>query len=395
MGVETNTAKFFWITLFQNFSFLAPVLTLFYLQRGLSYSQIFILYIVIVVSMFLSEIPTGVLGDKFGRKTSIVCGCVGWVIFSIGLFFVTSFWGFFVLFVLWGLNATFFSGSDEALIYDSLKQIGKENEMKKHMGRIYSAAFIPSIIIAPMAAIIAKDLTNFQFNLLIFGNLLFYIAVFFISLSLVEPESKTKREIVSPLEILKSAIKHIKSSPKLLRIFLNKTLIFIPGSIVFGLLWQPYLKDSGVPVAIFGILIAVASLMIFFMSRNLDKIEKHVSGKMLILATGLLPFLAFLVGAFFHNILAAIIFYFVIKLAVSIRDPVFSQYLNEHIESHNRATVLSSLSMIDSFFDAVIFLSVGFITDLGLNYAFLFCAGILLIALIFFRVTNEHIKVKA
>ena len=70
----------------------------------------------------------------------------------------------------------------------------------------------------------------------------------------------------------------------------------------------------------------------------------------------------------------------------------FSQFMNEHIESHNRATVLSSLSMIDSFFDVIIFISVGYLTNLSLSYSFIFSAIIMAIALIFFRITDEHIK---
>jgi len=74
-----------------------------------------------------------------------------------------------------------------------------------------------------------------------------------------------------------------------------------------------------------------------------------------------------------------------------VRDPLFSQYLNEHIESHNRATVLSSLSMVDSFFDIIIFLGAGYIANTGLNYSFLFCAGIILIAILFFRIEDRHV----
>src|SRR3989338_2015857 len=129
--VLSNPTKYFWITLFQNSSFLAPVLTLFYVRRGLDYQQIFILYSVIVVSMFLFEVPTGLFGDKYSRKMSIVVGLVGWIIFTVGLLFADTFWEFFFLFILWGINVTFASGCDEAMIYDSLKQVKKEKQMQK------------------------------------------------------------------------------------------------------------------------------------------------------------------------------------------------------------------------------------------------------------------------
>ena len=393
--VLSNPTKYFWITLFQSSSFLAPVLTLFYLQRGLDYQQIFIFYTSIVVSMFLFEVPTGIFGDKYGRKTSIVAGLVGWIIFTFGLLFADTFWEFFFLFILSGITLTFASGSDEAMIYDSLKQVKKEKQMKKYMGKIISARFLPLIIIAPLGSIIAKDLTSFQFTSLILGNLLFTIIAFFISLSLVEPKVESgPHEIRSPFTLFKMSIQHIRNSPKLVSMFMNKTLILIPGSHLFAILWQPYLQTSGVPIFFFGILTAISSLIIFLLNQNINKIDSILNGRRIIFYTGLLPLVAFVLGALFQNILLALLFYFVIKIAIWLRDPIFSQYLNEHIESHNRATVLSSLSMIDSFFDVIIFLSAAFITKISLSYSFLFSAGLMLLALLFFRVTKEQITVK-
>jgi MFS family permease len=396
MDVLSNPKKYFWITLFQSSSFLTPVLTLFYLHRGLDLQQIFILYTVIVISMFIFEIPTGIIGDKFGRKTSIILGLIGWFLFNVGLIFAKSFLIFFLLFILWGINATFASGSDEALIYDSLKQKKKQKEMQKHMGRVVAARFIPLIIIAPIAAFVAKDLTSFQFMLLILGNIFFVLLSLILSFTLVEPKISTgPHEIRSPVFLFKSAVKHIKNSPKLVRLFVNKTLILIPGSHIFAILWQPYLKDSGIPVAYFGIFVAVASIIIWKLMKNIDKIESKYSGVGVLTSSGVALLLAFTLAAFFQNIAMAIIFYFVIKILVWLREPIFSKFMNEHIESHNRATVLSSLSMIDSMFDVVIFLSAGFIANFSMSYSFLFSAALMLLALLFFRVTNKHIKVKS
>ena len=393
--VMDNTRKYFWITLLNNSSLLAPVLTFFYLSRGLDYSQIFILYTVIVVSMFIFEVPTGIFGDKFGRSKSIQLGLFGWIIFGIGLLFAHSFWFFFVLYVLFGINVTLSSGSDEALIYDSLKQTKKEKKMKKYMGKIISAKFIPLIIIAPIGAIIAKGLTAFQLNILLMGNVIFAISAFFVSLALVEPKINTgPHEVRSPFKLFFSSLSDIKNSPALVKLFLNKTLILIPGMHIFALLWQPYLKESGIPVAGFGLLVAAGAAFIWFFARKIEKIETIISDRKLLFLTGVLPLIAFILAAFFRNILVALIFYFIIRIMVWAREPIFSHYMNQHIRSKNRATVLSSLSMIDSLFDVIIFLIAGFIADISISYTFIFSAGVMLIALIFFGIREKHIKDK-
>jgi hypothetical protein len=177
--------------------------------------------------------------------------------------------------------------------------------------------------------------------------------------------------------------------------FINKTLVIIAASHIFGLLWQPYLKDSGVPILWFGTITAVSALLIFLLGRKLHDVESNFSGKSIIFYSALLSAIAFLIGAFYKNIYAAIIFYFVIRIGVWIREPAFSHYMNQQIQSHNRATVLSSLSMIDSLFDIVIFTSTGYITTLGMNYSFMFSAALIIVAITVFRVTDKHIKVEA
>lgn len=395
MGVESNIKKYFWIILLTNTNLLAPVWTLFFIHRNIDLSQLFILYAIITISMFLFEVPTGIIGDKFGRKTSIVIGRAGFFLMTVGLIFADAFWQFVLLFILWGINLTFISGSDSALIYDSLKQIKQEHRMKKYMGKIESGKYVALIVLAPLTAFFTKDLASWQFiSLLVVSAILNLVAVF-IGFSMVEPKVDTgPYEVRSPIKLLKSSIKHIKNSPELVRLFLNKTLVLIAGLHIFRLIWQPHLQGLGVPVGAFGILVSVSSLVIFLTNRKIDFIEQYISGKQLIFLTGFLPLLAFVSAAFFANIYVGLVFYFVVKIFTTIRKPVFSQYMNEHIESHNRATVLSSLSMVDSLFDVLLFFTTSILLKVSVAYTFLFSAGLILVALVFFKVTDRHIKVK-
>jgi MFS family permease len=396
MNILNNPKKYFWITLFQSSGILAPIVTLFYLHRGLDFQQIFILFTIIVIAIFLFELPTGIIADKFGRKTSISIGLFLYLIFSIALIFAHSFIFFAILYFFLGISITFTSGSDEALIYDSLKQKKKQKDMKKWMGKILSAKFIPLIIMAPLGSLIAKDLTSIQFIIVILADAFFILIAFILSLSLIEPKSSSgPHEIRSPIKLMKSAFYHIKNNPTLVKLFLNKTLILIPGMHIFAILWQPYLKEVGIPVAFFGFLIAISALIMWVVLTRIEKVSSLMSEKKFLFFTAVIPLLSFIIASFFKSIWVGVIFYFTIRTLVWLREPIFSKFMNEHIESHNRATVLSSLSMIDSLFDVVIFLSAGFITNISVSYSFLFSAGLMLLALIFFRVKNEHIKVKS
>lgn len=83
------------------------------------------------------------------------------------------------------------------------------------------------------------------------------------------------------------------------------------------------------------------------------------------------------------SIFLALLVFFVIKLCNQVRYPVMSQIKNEHIPSGSRATTLSLLSMIDSFFDVLVFASLGVISNLGLSYVFLGSAVVVFVGLLF------------
>src|SRR3989338_8903326 len=98
----------------QNLSFAAPIQTLFFQARGLSLSEIMILQSVLLGSALLLEVPTGVLGDRIGKKKSIVFGLVCALFAWIPWFLATDVWTFAIAFILLGASQAFISGSDQA-----------------------------------------------------------------------------------------------------------------------------------------------------------------------------------------------------------------------------------------------------------------------------------------
>ena len=72
--------------------------------------------------------------------------------------------------------------------------------------------------------------------------------------------------------------------------------------------------------------------------------------------------------------------------SMSLKDPVFSGHLNRHIESRNRATVLSMISMVSGLYVALLGLVVGQIAETSLSLAFLFMGVVVLVGSLVFRV---------
>ena len=89
--------------------------------------QISALLIVWSVAAFVFEVPTGTLGDRFPRRNVLAASrFVQALAFVVWLAF-PSFWGYAVGFALWGLAGSLWSGTNEALLYESLSERGEQH----------------------------------------------------------------------------------------------------------------------------------------------------------------------------------------------------------------------------------------------------------------------------
>jgi MFS family permease len=122
----SNTTRITLITFFSALYFYSHVGTLYLQTRGLNLAQVNALTAVIVATIFLAEVPTGVLADRIGPKWSIVLALVLQAIGEIWYVFASTFPVFVVIAIIAGLGFAFASGATEALIYDSLPRDDRE-----------------------------------------------------------------------------------------------------------------------------------------------------------------------------------------------------------------------------------------------------------------------------
>jgi len=74
------------------------------------------------------------------------------------------------------------------------------------------------------------------------------------------------------------------------------------------------------------------------------------------------------------------------------RAPMLASLMNTHIESTNRATVLSGVSMLERIITAILYPLAGILTDISLNWTFLVMGLVTLAASLFLRVGKDHFQ---
>ncbi len=83
----------------KNLRFFEPFLILFFLEKGLSFTQIGTLYAIREISTNILEIPTGVIADALGRRRTMVSSFLAYIV-SFIIFYLTESFAYFALAML-------------------------------------------------------------------------------------------------------------------------------------------------------------------------------------------------------------------------------------------------------------------------------------------------------
>jgi MFS family permease len=158
--LERNLRSFIIFRLFYSARFYYPVFTVLFLDYGLTLEQFAILNIVWALTIVLAEVPSGALADIVGRKRLVVFAAIMMVL-ELGLIVFSPIGASSLLFPLFlanricsGLSEAAASGADEALAYDSLKALGREDDWSRILQRttqVVSIGFFITMILGAFA----------------------------------------------------------------------------------------------------------------------------------------------------------------------------------------------------------------------------------------------------
>ena len=381
------------VNFLRNLHFFGAVAIPFFLDwANISYTRIFILEAFFMFWIFVLEIPTGVVADKYGRKASIILGGLFSAI-SISIFgFINNYWAFFLAEFIGALGFALLSGADKALIYDSLIQTKKDKDAKVFLSRYDSAGTLGSLIGFPLGSLIAGSSIlpypkTLPLTFIISG--VFLLLTFFVALTLSEPKRKEKVEefIKEGFDGFKYIFKHKK-----LRVFaLNFALI---SATTFFMFWfyQSLAGVVGIDVKYNGFIGAGFNLFSMLLLLNIKRIENLFGMKNILFYSAILPGLFFIGLFFFRSVYFVLVAIFLITGLKIMRSPALSDFMNRHIESRNRATVLSGVSMLEKIIVMILYPIVGLLADFSLWATFLFLGIATLIFSLMNRIESEHLE---
>jgi MFS family permease len=115
---------------------------MFYYLEYISFSEVAIITAVGTIAGIILEIPTGAIADTYGRKTSIVLSYLAFVPTMLLIAFFPTFPVLLLAAILASLVNALYSGSLEALIYDSLKETNQLNRFSEVTSRLEALSWV-------------------------------------------------------------------------------------------------------------------------------------------------------------------------------------------------------------------------------------------------------------
>lgn len=319
--------------------------------------QLVLVGTVLEVTVFLFEIPTGVVADIKSRKLSII---IGYILMGTG-FIIEGFFAFFFTIIIsqlfFGIGYTFISGATQAWIIDELGERNSGNILVKgsQLGQLGELVAIPISIVA--------GLINLNLPILFGGVGMILLAIYLTIVMTEDGYKPTYHKNRPQWAQLLNTFKSTKQCIKLNNLFLLLLALgFVYGlySEGFGRLWTAHLlKDFDYAlmktvnsVISFGIIRAISILLSIFALEILNK-RLHFNELALIVKTLLISSLIIILSligfSIVKNLYIALILFGIIGIMRSITNPLLDTMLSNIITDNTiRATIFSIRGQVDS-----------------------------------------------
>lgn len=333
----------------QSLDISAAIWMLYLAYKGLSLVEIGILEGLFHVVSLICEVPTGAIADILGRKNTIVIGRLLSALSSILMLLGTSFGGFAIAFAIQAISYNLNSGSEEALVYDSLKLIGGEEEYIKVNGTLNLIIEVAQGV----AVLVGGILSDYAFSYSYILAVIISLCAFGVSLGFKEPEIHEDKAVrLNAIQHFKTCFKVMKNNKKIILMMLFFEGIFMVGTTTH-FYSQQYFSDLGYSRSYISIIYVVASVGCALGAKYVYIFEEKLKDKIIYVLPAVSA-IALMIFSFISSV-GSIASFMIFSVTNNMLYPVSSSYINKLIPSEQRATLISVQSMCFSIFMIVFF----------------------------------------
>lgn len=405
---NTQLYKFSLYGFLKNLRFFEPFMVLYLLEKGLSFTQIGLLYGFREIVINVLEIPTGIFADGIGHKRTLMLSLIGYIASFVIFYFASNLAALFGAMVLFSFGEACRTGTHKAMIFEYLHQNSMDDQKTAYYGYTRSWSQTGAAVSALGAGVIVFWQDSYS-SIFLF-SIVPYILDFFLIMSYPDSLNGTGTSKGKKMsEIFRAVVKetaYIFSTKKTFIIIGNQSIHsgfykagkdFIQPILKSMALGLPFLAAYSIEqrssVAV-GIIYFVLYLLTAFASRSAHIVVARTrSVAALLNGTLILGAVAGTAAGILYRfdlVPLAVLLYIGIFLLENLRKPAGVAYITDTLNPKAIATTLSAVSQASSIVTAAIAMFLGAAIDiLGLGWGMAVVFGILGIISLLFRVPKE------
>jgi len=325
-------------------------------SAGLNPMQLILVGTVLEISIFLFEIPTGIVADVYSRRTSVV---VGYLLIGLGFMLegaLPLFGTILLAQFIWGIGATFTSGAEEAWLAD---EVGEDRLAHMYLrgSQFAQAGSLVGILVSVVLGRIALYLPIFIGGACIVG-LAIFLALFMPETGFRSTPAGERNTWQSLSLTFKDGLKVVRSSP-ILKVMLAIALIYGLSSEGLDRLWEAHILANFTfpsigglePVVWFGLINVVQTLLVIIAAeiiRRRVRVENQPAALRALMILTTMLVISLVAFGLAPGITLAILSIWSVSVLRRTSMPLYSAWLNKGLQPATRATVLSISGQIDA-----------------------------------------------
>lgn len=352
---KKNINRNYLFEFFTSLNFTQIIWMTYFAYKGLTLVEIGLAESIFHMSSLVMEIPTGAIADLYGRKVSRLLGVIAKIVYLTTLIFVNSFaLAAFAMFLA-ALSYNLESGADTAFVYDTLVDNNAVDSFTQIQGNREVVLQVSSLIGIFIGGYIAER----SYTLAILAAIVVFVISFLIGSTLVEPKQRTKEDRPSFKQHLVLSYKEIIKQPKLIVLMIFGSLL-LTSLITAHYYISIYWLNKGISLTLISFWFMIQSSGSILGGLSVSKLIKS---NHTVWVKGIGIIIALCLWVIIHPNLGFFAL-FLLGFLDSLLYVTLMHIINESIQSHQRATLLSVNSMFFSVAMIVIFPLFGYIADL-------------------------------
>ncbi|MEK7165591.1 MAG: MFS transporter [Patescibacteria group bacterium] len=368
-----------------DFILFAPVAIIYFAQVSGSYALGMSVFSITFLSSSLFEIPTGIFSDFIGRKKTVILGSIAYLVGFI-LYAWGGSLGILVLGAIFeGLARSFYSGNNDALLYDTLTETNQIKKYHEYLGKVNSMYQIALAVSALLGGFIA----GWSLSLVMWLSVVPKLGMVLVSLLLTEPHIHTHKS-GNIYAHLKEAISQFKTNRKLRYLSVARIIKFAFGESAY--LFRTAFIQSVWPIWALGIANTLNNICAAFSFYFSGRILNRLTAKTALTIEIIYNRIANLVALLFPTVASPLLMAST-SLTFGIGEVANNSLTQKEFTSAQRATMGSLGSLMSHLVFAVVSFCVGLVGDhFGPQTALVVVNILLLAPLWFYRKIFAHEK---